>query len=324
MNGKLAGFEFLRFYFMIWICLIHIWTPFSISHGSIGVDFFFMSAGFFLFQHFEKDPIAVYPYAKKRFHRLYPIYIIGIILGYGLLIFDLLKDGEAVSPTMMAESFLTDSMMIQGLGWFSHPYSGNAVSWFVSVLFIASILLYAALRYNQRLTVNLLIPIFCIVYYAAHGTLAETTTLGRGLAGLSLGVLLAKISPDLRESTIRTKNALNILSVLAFVLLSLYIVWIEECFDSFAIVLFVPLIAACSIQGSLLNRLFNHRIWLFLGGITYEMLMLQIPCRFLINYGYDHFPFHRTLWIVAYLLLTILSAWLLKTVLRSITRQAVQ
>ena len=49
--------------------------------------------------------------------------------------------------------------------------------------------------------------------------------------------------------------------------------------------------------------------------------MMQIPCRYLINFGYNYLPVHRNLWIVAYLLLTILSAWLLKCVLSRLVRQ---
>ena len=149
-SRKLAGFEFLRFFFMIWICLIHIWTPFHLSHGSIGVDFFFLSAGYFLFQGFTKEPMTLLSFAEKRLHRLYPVYIIGILLGYAILILDFFKDGEAFSPIMMVESFLADSLLIQNLGWFSHPYSGNAVSWFVSALFLASLVIYSLRRKGLR------------------------------------------------------------------------------------------------------------------------------------------------------------------------------
>ena len=63
---------------------------------------------------------------------------------------------------------------------------------------------------------------------------------------------------------------------------------------------------------SLFNKLFKGKIWKFLGGITYEMLLLHIPCRFLINYTYSFFPYYRNLWILLYLGLTILASYLLK------------
>ena len=45
------------------------------------------------------------------------------------------------------------------------------------------------------------------------------------------------------------------------------------------------------------------------------MLMLHIPIRYVINYGYSLFPHYRMAWIAGYLILTILSAWGLKAIM---------
>ncbi|MBQ5934435.1 MAG: acyltransferase [Bacteroidales bacterium] len=330
-TGKLAGFEFLRFFFMIWICLIHIWTPFKIYHGGIGVDFFFMTAGLFLLQGFEKAQVSVYQYTRKRFFRLFPAYLIGVLLGFIFLLIDGIKDGVPFSAVGLTESFLTESLMIQDIGWFTHQTLGNPVSWFVSVLFIASVLLYAALRWNSRLTINILLPVFCIGYYTLLAHLGDLGTafysmavgplflpLGRGIAGLSLGILIGSISHHLIQGPRQEKTALHLLALLFLCLVTCYILFVEENHDTFAIVFFAFIVVSCAIPDSWLNRLFNHRIWFFLGGITYEMLMMQIPCRYLINFGYNLFPLYRSLWIVAYLLLTILSAYLLKIGLKRV------
>ena len=327
-NNKLAGFEFFRFFFMIWICLIHIWTPFRICHGGIGVDFFFISAGFFLFKGFEKAQLSVFHYSRKRFFRLFPVYIIGVILGYIISIFDHIKDGATISPFGVAESFFTESLMIQDTGWFTHLTLGNPVSWYVSVLFIGSILLYAALRFNSSLTINILIPLFCLGYYTlyAHANYSDITffdqaigpvflPLGRGVAGLALGILIAKASPALSNCSIREKTFLHLLALVSLVLVIAYILFIEENHDTLAIFIFVIIVTSCSIPDSWFNRIFNHNIWIFCGSITYEMLMMQIPCRYLINFGFSFFPHHRNLWVLAYLLLTIISAYLVKIVL---------
>lgn len=310
---------------MIWICLIHIWTPFRICHGGIGVDFFFISAGYFLYKGFINAQASVYQYARKRFSRLFPAYIVGILLSYLILILDMLKDGEFLPPATMVESFIAESLMIQDIGWFSQLELANPVSWYVSVLFIAGLVLYSFLRYNKSLTINLLIPVFCIGYYTLcantgvssiefFGTTVGPLFLpfGRGLAGLSLGILIGKIHPDIEKSSVWRKNVLHLLALLSFVLVAFYILSVPENHDTMAIVFFAIIVTSCTVTDSWFNRLFNHRIWFFLGGITYEMLMMQIPCRYLINFGYSLFPVYRSLWILVYLLLTILAAYLLK------------
>ena len=310
---------------MIWICMIHIWTPFKIHHGGIGVDFFFITAGLFLIKGFENAKQSVYQYARRRFFRLFPAYIVGVFLGFILLVVDGIKDGATPSIVELLASFLTESLMIQDVGWFTHLTLGNPVSWFVSVLIIASILLYAALCWNINLTIKVLLPVFCIGYYTIFAHLGDPGTaffdtavgplflpLGRGIAGLSLGILIGRISPELMQGPRMEKTALHLLALLFLCLVTYYILFVEENHDTLAIVFFVFIVASCSIPDSWLNRLFNHRIWFFLGGITYEMLMMQIPYRYLINFGYSRFPIYRSLWIVAYLLLTILTAYLLK------------
>lgn len=330
-TGRLAGFEFLRFYFITWICLCHIWTPFQLLHGGAGNGFFFISSGYFLYRGFVKKQLTVYQFARKRFIRLFPVYIIGVILGYFFLFLDLWKDGCILEGESLAESIITESLMLHYLGCFTHLNLGNPVSWFISVLFISSILLYSILRYNCRLTINILIPAFCIGFltlYAHSGvnhieSLSKAIgpvflPLGEGLTGLSLGVLIGKISPEITGASRREKTALNILSFIALFLVTSYILFIKGNLDTLAIILLVFVVAACSFPDSWLNCLFNHRIWIFLGGISYEMLMLHIPCRYLINFGYNLFPVYRSLWIIAYLLLTILSAYLLKIGLKRV------
>ena len=337
MNAKFAGIEFLRFFFMIWICLIHIWTPFPICNGGIGVDFFFITSGYFLIKGFEKVQTSVASYAWKRFVRLFPAYITGIILGYVLLTLDLLKDGEGISFVQIIESFMAESMMIQESGWFTHLRLANPVSWYVGVLFIGSVLLYSFLRYNKKLTINVFIPVFCLGYYTlyAHSGVDDIVffdtvvgsiffPLARGIAGLSIGILIGELQPIISESSGYQRSILNVLSLLSLIFITLYILFIPENHNTMAVVLFTFIVAACTMAGSWLNSWFDHPVWYFLGGITYEMLMMQIPCRYLINFGYNFFPYYRGLWVLSYLLLTILAAFLLHKILLRFPRRQPQ
>ena len=166
MNSKnrLAGIEFLRFFFMIWICLIHIWKPFNLYNGAIGVEFFFIVSGYFLYLGFLKGNQSVINFTKNRFWRLFPTYIIGICLTYVIVLFDQIKDGEKIEWFKTLSSFTVEGLMIQDLGCFSiNP--ANPVSWYVSVLFIGGTLIYASLKFNRQITTHCVLPAFILGYY---------------------------------------------------------------------------------------------------------------------------------------------------------------
>lgn len=329
---KLPGIEFLRFFFMVWICLIHIWKPFNLYHGAIGVEFFFLVSGYFLFQGYRNKPVSVLSFGRKRFARLFPAYFVGILLSYAIFILDSVHDGSGIDGIRLAGDFVTESLMIQDLGWFSlNPV--NPVSWYVSVLFIASILLYAALRFHERFSLLVLFPALIVGYYvltASHGLQVTEIfgadaansigpvflPLGRGLAAISAGILIGAI---LEKAEFGKKGSLglDILSALSFCLITVYL-FLPYDNDYLMLLPMVLLVLAACQPDSWLNRLFTHPVWSFLGSLTYGMLMLHIPVRYLVNYGYGLYPHFRMAWILVYLTVTILAAWGLNKLLEAV------
>ena len=328
---KLGGIEFFRFYFMVWICLFHIWTPFKTPHANFAVEFFFIIAGVFVYKSFLKGQTSPWKFAIKRFKRLFPAYFVGITLAYAVFIVDSLKDSASINWPDLMMNYLPDSLMIQEIGAFYFP-PVHAATWFVGVLFIGSLLIYAALAFNQKLALHILFPIailgtYSLVFsnnlhlvdlFATESPLkgAVFLPLARGVAAMCLGVLLASFNDICLPAG--KHLLLDALSIICIILLTIYGFFIQPFYESQMLILFCILAISLLNPQSLFNKLFKGKIWKFLGGITYEMLLLHIPCRFLINYAYSLFPYYRNLWIIIYLMLTILTAYFLKVGIRKI------
>lgn len=335
MTKKLPGIEFFRFYFMVWICLYHIWTPFSTLHTNIAVEFFFLVAGVFIYKSLrhEETPGA---YAFRRFKRLFPSYFIGILLAYGVFVIDTLRESSRYDWLKLAMDFIPDSLMLQETGAFYFPPIHTA-TWFVGVLFIGGILLYSLLAYNRKLALYVLLPfgiigIYTLIFgnglhivdlFATENPLpgAVFLPLARGIADMGLGILLAALweNPAWKVSAI----PLDIAAIAASIVISAYGFFIKDFYEPHMVLLFSILVMALLNPESFLNKVFNGKVWLFLGGISYEMLLTHIPCRFLINYAYSFIPHYRNLWILFYIALTVLTAYLLKLVVRKMGEASV-
>lgn len=321
----LGGIEFFRFYFMVWICLFHIWTPFKTPHANFAVEFFFIIAGVFIYKSFLNCPTSPWQYAVKRFKRLFPAYIVGITLAYAVFVVDTLRDSAPINWLDLLMTYLPDGLMVQETGAFFFP-PVHAASWFVGVLFVGSLFIYAVLAFNRKLALHILFPIanlgiYSLVFsnnlhlvdlFATESPIkgAIFLPLARGVAAMCLGVLLASFNDTCLPAGKHV--LLDALSIICVILLTIYGFFIQPFYEPQMLILFCILAISLLNPQSLFNKLFKGKIWKFLGGITYEMLLLHIPCRFLINYTYSFFPYYRNLWILLYLGLTILASYLLK------------
>lgn len=311
---------------MVWICFIHIWTPFSdLVHrcGEMGVEFFFIVSGVFLYEGFRKNNRTVAAFVIHRFKRLFPIFFLGILLATCIAILDQWKD-NALSLSGMLDVFVPEASMLYEIGWLELPLS-NLPGWYVSVLFLGSILVYLLLEYNEKLATHLVLPVLVVCWYsyvfasgkfnfwgASYGNtyVFVPMALFRGIAGIGLGILLVKIREGLEAELVSAGRVINFVSIAALLFLMVRLFFIKEPLPSgLHFFCLVGLVLGCISQSSFLNRLFQSGIWAWLGSLTYGMLMLHIPCRSLINFAYNFFPYYRGIWVIAYILLTVLLSW---------------
>lgn len=75
MKPRNHALNFLKLFFLAVIVIHHSGIA-KIPHGYIGVEFFFMTSGYFIYQtYLKKQSLTLAAYTKKRFFKLYPHYI---------------------------------------------------------------------------------------------------------------------------------------------------------------------------------------------------------------------------------------------------------
>ena len=165
-QARLIGLDFFRFFFIIWICLFHFETPFATDHANIAVEFFFIVSGFFLTRTWKKGSLSPFEYTKNRIERLFPPYIVALILTYAITIIRNLNESSLeIHPNDYLFAFISESSLLQETGWFSLSF--GFTTWFVSALVIAGYFIYAFLYSCQKTAFSIILPITIITGYTA-------------------------------------------------------------------------------------------------------------------------------------------------------------
>lgn len=279
--------EALRFIFMLIICFWHNYGSSGIfTHGYLAVEFFFILSGWLLYNSFCKEkPLSVIDYTWKKFKRFAPEYL--IVLVYIYLRHAILPAliGTRVWDVSFLIRMLPEALMLQDCGFYLG--GANPPLWYLCILLVGGGLIYSILRYNRQLAIKVLLPFLCLWGYtyifgkSATGSIEVwgvengiKATLVRGMADMSLGVLLSYVF-NVKGQYIRQKLTFINLSSLIGLALVMFIIMGTPYFDRYILIAIPPLLLACFTEKSLINSLFQSRKWVVLGGGTYEMLLLH-------------------------------------------------
>ena len=95
---------------------------------------------------------------------------------------------------------------------------------------------------------------------------------------MGTGVLLYRLFIQKKATIIVHRRLLNWLSTISLVILILMMV-LPEFRDAYVIVFMPVFIMGLLYEDSWWNKIFKSRGWLFLGGLTYEMLLVHMFVR---------------------------------------------
>ena len=191
---KNNAIEFYRFLFAVIVYMLHArhyvggsipWTK-----GYLGVEFFFILAGFLLFKHFENHPIHSsienfnWCYLKQRIKRLFPQHVfswIGMCF-VSVYLYDntwqnIIKKGYG--EFLLLQAFGFPSIII------------NGVVWYLRALLLATYCIGYLILKRKDLFVYIIAPVSVGVIYGYFAETYNTLNTGklfflRGFAGMSL------------------------------------------------------------------------------------------------------------------------------------------
>lgn len=288
MKNKTVSIEALRFVFMVVIAVWHFSRINPFTHGYIAVDFYFLLSGYLLYGSYVRHKYDALKYTVEKLKRFYPEYIFVFVIAFLMKLNLLLRDSDALTLFLNA---ISEGLLINSVGVFGGGV--NPASWYISVLMVGGGILYAVLHWNKKVALSIMFPLlvlFSYTYLMGFGGSLEqfandgfiSPSLLRGMAGMALGAVLAAFKERFSESLEKRRVVLDVACLLAVVIMCI-VLFSSKHYDRFALLAFSVLIISCFVPSTLINRIFKSAIWVKLGVITFEMLLVHCPIIWVVN-----------------------------------------
>lgn len=292
-------------------------TPFQglysyISNGRFGVNFFLVLSGFVIALGYSNkldanNRILDISFVKKRISKIYLPYLITLLLAIPLYIINA-EHGEGLNVKLLISRLIINISMIQSIIPFAkYSFSINAVSWFISTIFIIYLLTPGIIRLNNKAAkhytlLKLVFLIFVLLFihcciYMVIGQIEYVRFADRNLSIIYksplirifpflLGTVVNNIYCLLGNSRIKNGSFAELLGIVVF-----FLWWIiayntgfptvvTECIDML-VSMFVILIFVFSDKG-IVSRLLSKKRMLHLGNISLEFYLIHY---LIIQYG---------------------------------------
>lgn len=325
---RIVSIDFFRFLFMTQVCLWHLSSCMGImKHGYIAVEFFFILSGYLLYKSSTKEKaLGVFEYTWDKIQRFYPEVLI-VTLPATIVYF--VGYGPNLIPLFNSIFFLQNTGI----------YSGGGVNlslWYLNVLLLGGGIVYAIIHNNRHLALTVVFPLIILFVYTYilkvnNGSLELFGTklcfyipLWRGIAGISLGCLLARLYEiKLKNPVQGMTRILDVLSLMSIVG-SFVIVFATNHGDSYALFFYSIIILSCFTSGTFVNRLLNHSIWSYLGKLSFEMLLVHMPIAQVFLKVYSMWKIPVFVFVISYVLFVLLSSILLKGLNEKLSNTAIK
>lgn len=341
---RIEQLTFTRFIAAMAIVFFHFGKPLNIFsqpvvhqlliQANIGVSYFFILSGFvMIIAYGRKSSVHPVSYLKNRVARIYPVYLLAILLSlvYRYFFEHTETPAEDINLNITAlQSWIpAKAMTINFPGW----------SLSVEFLFYA-VFPFLCNRIYQRFTVKkLILPIFIFwicsqLFFIVSqnssfsiGTETETHNflyyfplihLSQFVMGNLAGLLFIRYFWNKEKKVDFAIIGIGILIALSL----LYRPENVSYHNGLLAVLFVPLIMLIAVNSGFLTKIFNWKPFIYLGEISYGIYILQVPAYWFTSYlmiqylGLDGKLQIFTATIVNLLILSALSYRYIETPLR--------
>lgn len=253
MEGQLHGrqrngtIDFFKFVFALVIVVFHLYPLYSTGGyrlfgcGRVAVEFFFMVSGYLLVEksrHVSLQDSVFQENArmlKGKVLHIFPYILPAAICGCIFYSF------RYASANTLTDKLLFSLSDIYGLQMFGFPvFPATGVSWYLSVLFFVSFLIWPVLCRKRELFTKYIGPVSAtlILGYIAKisGTLTEPTAwwdwtfkgMLRGYADLALGCTAYEISAYYRNKENVNRTLISILELVGYAAILGYAVFHEK------------------------------------------------------------------------------------------------
>lgn len=290
---RIEQITFTRFIAALLIVIFHCgrglypfnnkYISFIFQQANLGVSYFFILSGFVMVIAYNNQKnIDFINYLKNRFARIYPIYLLSILL---LIIFKLgtnINTLDMFLSLFMLQSWIPGKALI-----INFPAWSLSVELFFYITFpFLMNIIYTKLKLKST-------AIWIILFWLVSQLLFHLVTYGLvKVPNYSINDIYYHPLMHLNEFLIgniaglffvkKLKNHKNNYLIIILIIITLIILLLRfsiglDFHNGLLAVLFVPLILFISISNDKLTKVFSKKIFVFLGEISFGIYILQIP-----------------------------------------------
>lgn len=319
-NGNIVSkrnckIEFMRFVFCVMVICFHSsrqlhMNPVEVfghrltffSYGYVGVGFFFLVSGYLMGKSvyraneraLEEPGLSVPDLGKEtwqfwlhKYASIFPYHVVAFILLFvECMIEQGWRGGELVTRILDA---VPNFFLIQKLGF--NYKSVNGVTWYISAMLIAMLLLYPLCRKFYSMFVHVIGPFlgFAIIGYLqyTYGTVAGVNTwtgfgfkcVWRAVAEISIGVVCFEVSRIFSQKEWRKDQRVfaTILELLGYAFVFAYaILGLSKKYEIYCVCILAVCIVLTFSECSYGTRFFDRKWVYFLGKISLPLYLNQM------------------------------------------------
>ena len=300
---RVEQLTFTRFLAAIFIVIYHFGEeifPFSkppiailVAQANLYVSYFFVLSGFVMIVAYSnKEHIDTAEYYKKRFARIYPVYLLAIIA----LIAFMAAIHEYHFGGLLSNLFLVQAWIP------SQSTAFNGPGWSLSVEMVFYLIFpwlfnYIYKKKNIKMLVGMIIAIWLVtqIFFTLYFpdrpddylSFCPLMHINEFLMGNLAGLLFVW---KLQQRKANYDWHIVILMALLVLALKFHPVFINY-HDGILVVLYVPLIIALSLNTGVLTTVFKMKPLVYLGEISYSIYILQVPVYYWCIATLHHFHF---------------------------------
>ena len=288
---------FTRFFAAISIVIFHYGNnifpfysepvDFLFKQANIGVSYFFILSGFvMIIAYKERGEIEYVDFVKRRFARIYPVYALAILV---LLIYYIL-----ILKSFGYKSVILNLTLLQSwVPGFALSFNTPGWSLAVEMFFYISFPFLFNHFYNKYSLKSLLVPIILFFFISQLAFLFLTSsTFYDGFPSKSHDILyffplmhfnefllgnLAGLAFLHRRQKKHANTDWHLLLVFGILCVWLKFNHYFVLHNGLLMLVFIPIIMLTAVNNGFIAKLFNQKICVFLGEISYGIYILQIP-----------------------------------------------
>ncbi len=293
---RIEQVTFTRFLAAISIVIYHYALKlFPFSEGSLykifkgadtGVSYFFILSGFvMMFAYGKRASVNVPEYFKNRFARIYPVYLLAVLLVF--IHYILNKQAIDISGLLLNIFVLQAWVPAKAIS-FNSPGWSLTIEFFFYILF-PFILKYIFNKINKKALIPILLfwllsqLVFNLLlkssFYQGENSDSHNFLYYFPLMHLNeflLGNLAGLYFINMDKKFYGNYDWVLILLVAVLIILLIFPIGVNF-HNGLLAILFVPLIFLLSSNTGFITRLFNLKLLIFLGEISYGVYILQYP-----------------------------------------------